>query len=286
MKSGDSMYISPMLLQTALEPFNSDQYLFEPKSNGVRLLLHSKSNEITVFTRHGTNLTGRLPEIESLSLPDFYLDGELVCYKEGQEDFESVMSRINAASPRTIQKGFHDNPLIYIVFDILQSQGNWIVKLPLMERKKILSAVLPESTHLKQTIVSADYGNELFNQVKLLEMEGIVAKKKNSFYEIGQRSKSWLKIINWRYYICFITGFKKEQTGWLLNMDGQNVGVVEFGMNPVHKEAFYRISKGIITSENERYVYIEPYIRCKVKGRGILRSGLIMTPVFVEFIVG
>lgn len=284
-ESGDHMYISPMLLQTALEPFDSEQYIFEPKSNGVRLLFHHSANKSTVFTRHGTNLTGRLPEIENLLLPEVYLDGELVCIKEEKEDFESVMSRINTNSHYSIQKGVETNPLTYVVFDILQVKNKWIVDLPLNKRKEILSAVLPEENpYIQKTLFSPNSGRELFEHIKLMDMEGIVAKRKESVYEIGKRSAAWLKIINWRYYICSIAGFKKGQTGWLLNIDGRNVGIVEFGMNPTQKEAFYKIAKKITTYENERFVYIEPLLKCKVKGRGLLRSGMIMTPVFEDFI--
>ncbi len=55
------MFISPMLLETAIEPFYSEEYIFELKCNGVRLLLQRKNGKNIMYTRHGTELTGRFP---------------------------------------------------------------------------------------------------------------------------------------------------------------------------------------------------------------------------------
>jgi len=76
------MIISPMLLDTCDEPFDHPDFLFEPKANGVRLILDNTINKRILYTRHETMLTNRLPEIMSLRLnADMVLDGELVCFR-------------------------------------------------------------------------------------------------------------------------------------------------------------------------------------------------------------
>lgn len=279
------MFIAPMLLQTADAPFDSNDYLFELKNNGVRLLLDNTKGNINLYTRHGTCLNGRLPELE-ISLPNCYLDGELVCFRDGREDFEATMSRINSKSFRTIQKGAINVPLSYVVFDILAFEGELTVTLPLVERKEMLANLFEDSANLRHAISYKSTGNLLFSEIEKLELEGIVAKKANSIYEPDTRSYNWLKIINWRYYTCIITGYKKQGMGWLLQFEtGKTAGVVEFGISPIQKQALYSIAKGLLKSENSQYYFIEPVIRCKVKGRGLLRSGNIMTPVFIDFIL-
>ncbi|OME78692.1 hypothetical protein BK120_23420 [Paenibacillus sp. FSL A5-0031] len=100
----------------------------------------------------------------------------------------------------------------------------------------------------------------------------------------------WVKIINWRYDICYIVGYRKNKNGWYIATptdDGKfaNVGLMEFGASPEHKQAFYQIAKTIITKESKDIVWIQPLIKCKVKHRGLLRSGNLMTPIFVDFIL-
>ena len=60
--------------------------------------------------------------------------------------------------------------------------------------------------------------------------------------------------------------------------------MVEFGISPNQKKAFYNIVKDLKTGENERSVWIKPVLYCRVKHRGFLKSGNIMTPVFMDFI--
>lgn len=274
-----------MLLQTANEPFDDDDYVFEPKSNGVRLLLRSKNGALTYYSRHGNNLTGRIPELETFSLEDCYLDGELVCYRDEKEDFEGVMSRINSSNQSSIESGMERFPLVYVVFDILQFKDETITSLPLSQRKERLNEIVEPSTHMKLALSYEGKGKMLFDHIKQFDLEGIVAKKRNSSYQVGTRSQNWLKIINWRYHTCTISGYKRNGGGWLLRFDnGKFAGLVEFGMTPVDKQAFYQIAQRLKVKETSQYVYIEPVLRCLIKGRGLLFSGSIMTPVFVKFL--
>ncbi|MES9681781.1 ATP-dependent DNA ligase [Gottfriedia acidiceleris] len=273
-------------MYTAEKPFDDMDYIFEPKSNGVRLLLHNKNGVRRLFTRHGTELTGRIPEIENIDLPNCYLDGELVCYQNGIEDFEKVMSRINSNKASTISNGSINYPLTYIVFDLLHNQND-LRQLELIERKSILENLFDDSDSIKKTFYIDGSGIGLFERIKDIGAEGIVAKTKASTYQ-SKRSYDWLKIINWRQHVCHITGFKKNGTGWLIALEENErlitAGLVEFGMNETHKKAFYGVAQQLITGENNQYVFIEPLLRCNIKSRGPLSSGMLHTPVFLDFI--
>lgn len=282
------MLISPMLLHTAIEPFNDENWIFEIKYNGVRLLLDTDGHNQTLYTRHGTILNGRLAELNNLELPNCLLDGELVCFNnKGLEDFEGVMSRVNSKSIRSINKGVVNLPITYVVFDVLRFKGKKIMKYELIDRKEILNELFEDSEVLRKSISIQCDGKHLFSEVEKIGLEGIVAKKIHSKYQPDTRSNNWLKIINWRYYECFIAGYKKNGTGFLITFADSNksAGLLEFGMNPMQKQAFYGVVAGIKTGENNQYVFIEPVIKCKIKGRGVLKSGCVMTPVFVDFIL-
>ena len=285
------MFISPMLLDTRTDPFDSADFIFEPKSNGVRLELAKSATNTKLYTRHGTDVTKRLPELLTLDIPDgTTLDGEVVCYDPANplaEDFEAVMGRINTS--RNIKAAATSSPIVFIVFDILSLNGESLTNIPLLERKRILDETVENTAYVKKVLSVPDTGIALFDTIKQFALEGIVAKRKESIYYVGKRPKDkWYKIINWRYEDCYIVGYRTDMSGWYIAKEDNgkmtNIGFVEFGMNAKHKAEFYAAVKTLTVKETKSAVWITPTIRCRVKHRGYLRSGNVMTPVFVEFI--
>lgn len=278
------MFIKPMLLDTAKEIFDSPDYIYEPKSNGVRLELISTPAGIKLFTRHGNDITTGLPEITRLKVNEgITLDGELVCYSGATtEDFEAVMSRIMAKSERKVNELLKGYPCTYVVFDILQHKNEMVTRFPLTNRIELLEQVVENQDSLRKVVRTAN-GTALFDLIKQHDLEGVVAKKLSSKYHIGKRPKDlWLKIINWRYSECSIVGYRKDEFGWIIaEENGEYLGVVEFGASPDRKREFY--SKAVVTGEKGSTKSIEP-IPCMVKHRGYLKSGKLFTPVFESFI--
>lgn len=286
-------FIPPMLLDTRSEPFDSADFIFEPKSNGVRLLYVKAADRTLLYTRHGTDITTRFPELLTLDIPaGTTLDGEVVCYDPDNplaEDFEAVMARLNTTKLTNVKVASLKRPSTYIVFDILAHKGEPVTQLPLMVRKALLASVVVDTAHVKKVLSVPDVGITLFDTIKRFELEGIVAKRKESVYYVDRRPKdTWYKIINWRYAECYIIGYRKESTGWYLaeERDGdlEMIGTAEFGISPDHRAAFYGVAKSIFVNSTRDSVWIQPLLRCRVKHRGYLRSGNAMTPIFVEFI--
>ncbi|MGZ9583822.1 ATP-dependent DNA ligase [Paenibacillus marinisediminis] len=279
------MFIKPMLLDTAKKIFDSSEYIYEPKSNGVRLELVAAADGIRLFTRHGNDITTNLPEITQLDITKgTILDGELVCYSDTMiEDFEGVMSRIMAKSERKIAELSEQYTCTFVVFDILQLKGELVTRQPLNDRIHLLDQHVDNQQHVHKVVRSA-YGPALYELVKQHKLEGVVAKKLSSTYHVGKRPKDlWLKVINWRYSDCYITGYSKDKFGWYIaDQEGNYVGTVEVGALKRHKQLFYSVVKTV--KESETAVYIEP-IKCVVKHRGYLKSGKLFTPVFVSFII-
>lgn len=284
------MFISPMLLETAHSPFSHSNYIFEPKIDGHRLLFSQQEGNIRLYTRHETDCTAQYPELLFPFDDDIILDGEVACTdpETGSIDFEMVMNRFQAKKAEKITQLTTIQPVTFVVFDILQYKGKDLRKMPLMMRKEILSGIQMPNKHFGVIpFIEAD-GEALFTQMEAQELEGMVGKKQNSIYE-SRRSASWQKVINWTYAEVFITGYRKDEFGWLTSVVTESgrfrpTGIIELGVPPKAKNAFYGVSKTLVTAEDKNFVYLEPRIRTKVKTRNWTKKGMLRSPVFVEFI--
>jgi bifunctional non-homologous end joining protein LigD len=177
--------VEPMLCTLIREPFDDTDFLFEVKLDGYRIIAYVKKGKVTLSSRSGLDYTRRYPSVEeALSAldSDVVLDGELVALNEaGKPDFDAL------------QKNNGKNPLVFYAFDILWYKGYRLMNLPLTERKEILA----NSINFNEVIKYSDdfeQGIQLFELMKKQDMEGIVAKRKNSKYEPGKRGKDWLKV--------------------------------------------------------------------------------------------
>ncbi|MCM3784333.1 ATP-dependent DNA ligase [Neobacillus mesonae] len=287
------MFISPMLLEKADAPFSDSCYLFEPKVDGHRLIFSQINGEIRLYTRHNNDCTRQYPEIANARFPhDIVLDGEIACVNpaNGVSDFEAVMSRFQARKADKINALTITNPATFAVFDVLHYNGIDTRNLPLTERKAILAGLTMPNASIGVVPYVEGAGEALFTQIEAREMEGVVAKRKDSVY-VSRRSADWRKIINWTYADVYITGYRKGDFGWLAGVmdEGKTkvrpAGIIEFGASPTHKKAFYGVSKAIVTSEDSEFVYVEPRIRARVKMRNWTKAGMLRSPVFCEFIV-
>lgn len=287
------MFISPMLLETADVPFSDSRYIYEPKIDGHRLLYDQEFANTTLSTRHNNECTRQYPEIaNAVFAHDTTLDGEIACVDPltGAINFESVMSRFQVKRADKVRRLMVELPVTYVIFDILRYKGEDLRNRSLMERKEILASLTMPNAHFGVTPYIEGAGEALFAQMQARAMEGIVAKRKDSIYETGRRSASWQKIINWTYADVYLSGYKKAEFGWLASLPTDSgcmrpAGIIEFGVSPTHKQAFYGVSKALITGEDRDFVYVEPRIRARVKIRNWTRAGLLRSPVFAEFIV-
>lgn len=286
------MFISPMLLQTAAGPFSHSDYIFEPKIDGHRLIYSQQSGKVRLYTRHDNDCTRQYPELQLPFADDIILDGEVACVDPatGVSDFEAVMSRFQSRPADKILKLTATLPAYYAIFDILQYKGRDLRGMTLLRRKEILAGLsLPSGSYGVVPYVDGA-GEELFAQIEARGMEGIVGKRKNSIYETGRRSHAWQKVINWTYAEVFITGYRKQEFGWLAAVPSgtsgklRPAGIIEFGASPLHKQAFRGVAGQLVTGEDKEFVHLEPRLRAKVRMRNWTKSGMLRTPVFEGFV--
>lgn len=283
------MFIAPMLLATAESAFSHADYIFEPKIDGHRLILSRQNGRTRLYTRHKVECTRQYPELLRIAIDDIVLDGEVACVdpQTGAIEFESVMERFSANRDEKINSLATALPANYIVFDILRLNGQDLRGLPLIKRKEILAHLNFGNERISKMLYIEREGERLFEEIKSRQLEGIVAKRKESTY-VSRRSAAWQKVINWQFAEVVITGWRKSEFGWLAAVDdgGQlrPAGIIELGVSATQKKAFFGVSQSIITGENTDYVFVEPRLRSKVKMRNWTRAGLLRSPAFVQFI--
>lgn len=186
-------------------------YIYEPKLDGTRALCYVNST-MKFVNRRGRDITDRYPEFsfrDQIKARSCVLDGELVVYdNRGNPSFRLLQKR--EQSKTTIAKFLSiQHPATFIIFDILELEGKELLNTRLDERKKIMHSVLREGHHLQSIPFTKD-GMKLWSVVEQRKLEGVMAKRFNSYYEAGKRSDAWLKIKALKTVDCVLLGYTSE----------------------------------------------------------------------------
>lgn len=280
----------PMLLSKIKKPFNDPNYIFELKFDGIRVLLFLEPGKITIRTRRGIILNNNFPEllnIKNYVKKKVVFDGEIVTIINGKPDFEKVKKRVLIKNKSKITYYAKSFPAIFIVFDILYENED-LTNLPLIERKKILDKYKNKDNFIKAEYIEK-YGKDLYEFVVENNLEGIVAKKIDSKYQINKRSKNWIKIKNVMdedYYIC---GFKEEENnavaslllGKKIKNNMKFVGSVVIGK----KNPEYSLIKKTPIDKNplikkEGYINIIPSLECTIEFIEKTKKGGLRQPKY------
>jgi bifunctional non-homologous end joining protein LigD len=224
--------IKPMLSTLVDKPFNSKDWVFEIKWDGVRsiLLMHKKKGILELQSRNGKSITHRYPElVKELTFSSstsssssssstssiikckesVVLDGEIVVLdrKNGIPSFQSHQRRMNVDFIKEIESLSKEIPATYYFFDILYLDGINLQDLSFSERRRILSDVITEeNARIKISHFIEDQGKEVFDKTKSMGLEGLIAKHKTSKYVQGIRSRDWLKIKHIKTQDCVVIG--------------------------------------------------------------------------------
>jgi bifunctional non-homologous end joining protein LigD len=217
----------PMLATLVNRPFSAEGWMFELKYDGVRALASIAGGTVKLTGRSGRDETARYPELQRMAAAvhatDAILDGEIVVFGDaGRPSFERLQSRINVSRQADIDRAAREYPVVYVAFDILRLDGRDLMLTSLRIRKKTLRDVITDSPALVFADHVENAGEELFEQVQRRGIEGVMAKRADSTYQAGWRSRDWLKIKAWQTQACVIAGFtsgqgrRKEHLGALI----------------------------------------------------------------------
>jgi bifunctional non-homologous end joining protein LigD len=278
--------MKPMLCSNGTpELLDHKNFIFEPKLDGVRALCYKKT-KLKFTSRNDIVITEKYPEFDffdNIDAEECILDGEIVVYdEEGHPSFGLWMER---------DKAGEGMPATYVVFDIIYYNGKSLMNEPLYVRKKILEKIITEGEHL-QTCFYTKNGKALWKLVNERKLEGVIAKKYDSSYELAARSSEWRKIKLTHDIDCVIVGFtteKRQLTSLALGLykEGALVyaGKVGTGFDEktmaslraqldglVLEEAALKTEKGVIA--------VEPVLVAEINYLNITKQGKLRAPVF------
>lgn len=282
------------MLATLIDaPFDDEKWLFEIKWDGYRALAH-KSKKIELLSRNALSFNARFPEIvdELKKIKgSFIVDGEIVILDEkGKSQFQLLQN---------YQKEKKGTPYYYL-FDLLSLNGKSLIHLPLIERKKRLKALLAHSSfsYLKYSDHLIGKGKRVFQKALKLGLEGIIAKRMESPYQMG-RSSDWLKIKTSLRQEVVIGGFtepkgaRKKFGSLLIGVYEKGVlryiGHVGGGFNEALLEKVYAQLKKSICSDcpfhsipktNGKPTWVKPKLVCEVSFAEWTKEGSLRQPIF------
>jgi bifunctional non-homologous end joining protein LigD len=181
-----------------------DGWTFEPKYDGVRVLAYATSNDAKLITRNGKEKAKQFPEIVSalkklsaqLKRP-LVLDGEIVALIDGEPArFQELQSRMHVKDTHIIERHTSSTPAALILFDILMDGDEVLLHEPWsVRRERLVKRVGKHVTpQLRVTESTEGDGKKMLEQARRQGWEGIIAKKVDSRYEPGNRSRNWLKL--------------------------------------------------------------------------------------------
>jgi bifunctional non-homologous end joining protein LigD len=201
--------IAPMLAVPAAElPEPGPAWAAEFKWDGVRAVAYLSAGRLRLLSRSGRDMTRAYPELFSLAHQagsrEMALDGEIAAFAGGRPSFAALQRRMHVAapSPRLLAAV----PATYLVFDIMDLDGESLISEPYARRRDILEAQQLAGEQV-QVPPSFPGGGRAVLAVSIRDgLEGVVAKRLDSPYRPGRRSPDWLKIKNRRVLKVLVGG--------------------------------------------------------------------------------
>ena len=189
--------IKPMLA-TPGEAFDHPAWVFEIKYDGYRLFAGKEQGEVRLISRNRYDFTPVFPDlaevVAALPYEHFLLDGEVVVHDQaGLPTFAGLQQRGRLTRTVDIQRAALRWPATLYAFDLLSFDGFDLRQLPLLARKRLLGELLPSVGPIRVSEHIETRGQSMFDELKKLGLEGIVAKRAESSY-VGRRSPDWVKV--------------------------------------------------------------------------------------------
>jgi bifunctional non-homologous end joining protein LigD len=296
--------LPPMLATLVDKPFDEAGWLFEVKWDGYRAIAYCNGDQVDVMSRNNKSFNDKFYPVHAALKAwniNAVVDGEIIVVNEkGISDFSDLQN----------WRSEDDGPLVYYVFDILWLDGKSLVSLPLIERKKILASIVPGNGMIKLSENFNATGTEFFSLAEQMNLEGIIAKKENSLYLPGTRSKDWLKIKTEKRQELVIGGYTVNEntskkfsallTGWYENGQLRFISPVGTGFSDKTQADLLQKFKPLKTKEcpfaeipeynkpsrfrpnppKAEVQWLQPFLVAEVSYREMTKDGALRHPSF------
>jgi len=297
--------LKPMLATLVDKPFDSPGWLYEIKWDGYRAVAFMNKGTIDLKSRNDKSFNEKFyPVIAALKKWNInaIVDGEIVVADEqGIANFAALQNWRSEA----------DGELLYYLFDVLWLDGKDLTQLTLIERREILKSIMPpENNIIRLSEAFEESGIEFFEAAKKMGLEGIIAKKTDSNYHPGSRTKEWLKIKANKRQEMVIGGYTKNDnsskpfSALLVGVfDGKDLiytGKVGTGFSDKTQREMLKQFKPLITSKipfheipdinkpsrfrpdppNATAIWLKPELVCEVSFAEMTGDGVMRHPSF------
>jgi bifunctional non-homologous end joining protein LigD len=178
----------------------------------VRAVIYGAAGEVRVVSRNDRDVTVAYPELrdlgEALGDVSAVLDGEIVARDPtGRISFMALQPRMHVRNPAQIRRLREEVPVTYKMFDLLYLDGHMTIGLSYVQRRELLESLRLEGPHWDTPPYLKGGGAEALAASKEQGLEGIVAKRLDSIYEPGRRSRAWIKVKHTRTQEVIIGGW-------------------------------------------------------------------------------
>lgn len=297
--------IEPMLATLVNQPFHEAGWYYEIKWDGYRAIAYLQGNNVEIRSRNNKSFNEKFyPVHEALQEmdADLILDGEIIVMNDkGAADFSDLQAWRSEA----------DGHLAFYVFDVLWWNGEDLTGKPLSERRKVLEQVIPQNHPVIRLSETFDTeGTALFDLAASMKLEGIIAKKADSVYKPGNRSKEWLKIKTEKRQEAVIGGYTRNEgsskkfSALLLGVyEGKSfhfIGPVGTGFSTRLQDELLKKMKPLETSKcpfatvpeynkpsrfrpnppKATVTWLQPSLVCEISFRELTKDGAIRHPSF------
>lgn len=187
--------LAPMKATSGELP-SGDDWAFEIKYDGIRLVaaVDGTAETLEVRTTNDIDATSRFPELTGLARAvgphRVVLDGEVVALDpQGRPSFGLLQQRVQRA-----KAGQDAAPISYVLFDLLHLDGEDTTGLSWADRRRLLEQVVDEGPTWEVAPVHDGDGAALLAAAEAQGLEGLVAKRRDSRYQPGKRTRQWIKV--------------------------------------------------------------------------------------------
>jgi bifunctional non-homologous end joining protein LigD len=196
--------LEPMYASIGTSVPQGDGWTFEPKYDGIRVLAFVTKDAVRLITRNGNDKTKQFPEIADAlrtlgrkAERELVLDGEIIAVVDGEvARFQALQDRMHVKDAAAIGEFATTQPAAIVLFDTLVNGDDILLKEPWATRRKHLDRLLRRRTNDRVRLsesIPGD-GEEMLERVRRDGWEGVIAKRTDSRYDPGVRSKAWLKL--------------------------------------------------------------------------------------------
>lgn len=213
---------APMLATLgSVDRLTADQWAFEGKFDGYRMLVEANHGTLHLQTRNGRDVTAEYPQLQPLAAAladhDVILDGKVVALdSHGVPNFSEMQNRARASR------------IEFWAFDILSLDGRSLLRVRYRDRRKLLEALAAGTDLIVPPLLDGN-GPEALAYSRRRKWEGVVAKKWDSTYQSGKRSSAWIKDKNWNTQEAVIGGWRKGEGGRSSGIGALLLGIPEGG---------------------------------------------------------